>query len=176
MSAMRLGWIGTGVMGRSMCEHLLRAGHSVTVYNRSPAKYASLLDQGAVSAASPKEVAEKSDIVFSIVGFPSDVHEVMLGTEGVVRHIREGGIVVDMTTSEPTLAKSIAEEAIKRNVHVLDAPVSGGDVGARNAALSIMVGGNADAFNTVMPYFSLMGKNIRRLGEAGSGQHTKMVL
>ena len=122
------------------------------------------------------QVAQKSDIVFSIVGFPSDVNEVMLGPDGVVNNIRGGGIVVDMTTSEPSLAISIAEIGRLRNVQVMDAPVSGGDIGARNAALSIMCGGDLDAFNTVVPYFNLMGKNIRRMGEAGCGQHTKMVV
>lgn len=171
----KLGWIGTGVMGRAMCEHLLKAGHKVTVFNRTPSKYQSLLELGAVPAASPKEVAENSDIVFSIVGYPADVREVMLGEEGVIHNIRKGAIVVDMTTSEPSLATFIAQSAIEKDVYFLDAPVSGGDIGARNATLSIMVGGDIDAFNTVTPYFNILGKNIRRMGNAGAGQHTKMV-
>jgi 3-hydroxyisobutyrate dehydrogenase len=172
----RLGWVGTGVMGRSMCEHLLKAGHKVTVFNRTPAKLQTLVDIGANPASTVKEVAENSDIVFTIVGFPSDVNEVMLSSDGLIANMKEGGIIVDMTTSEPSLAKSLAESAILRNISVLDAPVSGGDVGARNATLSIMVGGNENAFNTVLPYFNIMGKNIRRMGEAGCGQHTKMVI
>eukprot|EP01041_Mallomonas_annulata_P007521 gene7521-15401_t len=171
----RIGWIGTGVMGRSMCEHLLRAGYGVTVFNRTPEKYKSLLEIGAVAARSPKEVAENSDVVFSIVGFPSDVREVMLGESGVIKNMRIGGIVVDMTTSEPSLAKLLAETALSSGVHFLDAPVSGGDIGAKNATLSIMVGGNMEAYISVLPYLNVLGKNIRRLGDSGSGQHTKMM-
>src|SRR5262245_40295207 len=136
----RIGWIGTGVMGRSMCQHLIAAGHAATVHNRSREKAQPLLDAGAAWADSPRAVAERSDVVFAIVGFPRDVREVFLGERGVVAGARAGSVLVDMTTSEPLLAREIAQAAAARGCVALDAPVSGGDVGARNATLSIMVG------------------------------------
>ena len=169
-----VGWIGTGVMGRSMCMHILEAGNEVNVYNRTKAKAEDLLSRGANWCDSPGEVAEKSDIIFTIVGYPSDVREVMFGDEGILKAVRQGSIVVDMTTSEPSLAVEIYEKAGARNVHALDAPVSGGDVGAREARLAIMVGGDRDIYERVLPVFELMGKNIRYMGGAGAGQHTKM--
>lgn len=171
----RIGWIGTGVMGRSMCRHLLAAGYPTTVYTRTREKAESLLDVGATWADSPREVASQSDIVFGIVGFPSDVREVYLGDEGVLAGLRQGGILVDMTTSRAALAIEIAERAAKCDVYAIDAPVSGGDVGAREARLSIMIGGDAQAVETVRPCFELMGKTIVHQGPAGAGQHTKMV-
>ena len=171
----RIGWIGTGVMGRWMCEHAIKKGFTATVYNRSKDKLQPLLDIGAKAAASPKAVAENSDIVFAIVGFPKDVREVFLGTDGALAGSKPGTVLVDMTTSEPTLAKEIYEAAKAKGVASLDAPVSGGDMGAKNAALSIMIGGDADGVAAVQPVFDAMGKTIVHQGPAGAGQHTKMV-
>ena len=171
----RIGWIGTGVMGRWMCQHLMTKGYSATVYNRSSDKLQPLLELGAVAAASPKEVAAKSDIVFAIVGYPKDVREVFLGTEGVLAGCAMGAILVDMTTSEPGLAKEIHAAAKAKGVYSIDAPVSGGDMGAKNAALSIMIGGEAEVVAAVQPAFEAMGKTIVHQGPPGAGQHTKMV-
>jgi 3-hydroxyisobutyrate dehydrogenase len=171
----RIGWIGTGVMGRWMCEHAMSKGFAATVYNRSRDKAQPLLDQGAKFADTPKRVAESSDVVFAIVGFPKDVREVFLGADGALAGSKPGTILVDMTTSEPGLAVEIYEAAKGKGVHALDAPVSGGDVGAKNAALSIMIGGDKAAVDAVTPIFEAMGKTIVHQGPAGSGQHTKMV-
>jgi 3-hydroxyisobutyrate dehydrogenase len=171
----RVGWIGTGVMGRSMCGHLLDAGYPVTVHNRTRASADALVEKGAVWAGTPAEVAAASDVVIAIVGYPADVREVMLGEQGALAGAREGSVLVDMTTSEPSLAVEIAEAAAAKGVGAVDAPVSGGDVGARNAALSIMVGGDEDAVERVRPLFEVMGKTIVRQGGPGAGQHTKMV-
>jgi 3-hydroxyisobutyrate dehydrogenase len=171
----RIGWIGTGVMGASMCGHLLAAGFSATVFNRTRAKAQKLLDQGARWADSPKAVAEASEAVFTIVGYPADVREVILGPGGVLAGCSPGKIVVDMTTSQPSLAVEIAQAASARGDCAIDAPVSGGDVGAREARLSIMVGGDPEAVEAVMPCFQLMGHSIVRQGGPGAGQHTKLV-
>jgi 3-hydroxyisobutyrate dehydrogenase len=171
----RIGWIGTGVMGRWMCQHAMAKGFTANVYNRSRDKAQPLVDQGATFAASPKAVAEKSDIVFAIVGFPKDVREVFLGPDGALDGSKPGTVLVDMTTSEPSLAKEIYAAAKAKGVHALDAPVSGGDVGAKNAALSIMIGGDADVVAAVAPVFEAMGKTIVHQGGPGAGQHTKMV-
>ncbi len=162
-------------MGRSMCSHLLKAGYKTSVYNRSQAKLQDLISLGASTCISPREVAKQSDIVFSMVGYPSDVEEVILGERGVLAGLAPGGIVVDMTTSRPGLAKKIAEEALNKNIVALDAPVSGGDIGAREARLSIMVGGTLEAFETLTPLWKLMGATYVYQGPAGCGQHTKMV-
>jgi 3-hydroxyisobutyrate dehydrogenase len=158
-----------------MCQHLINKGYSATVYNRSREKAQPLLDIGATFADSPKAVAEQSDMVFAIVGFPPDVREVFLGPNGALAGSKSGTVLVDMTTSEPSLAVEIYDAAKKKGVHALDAPVSGGDVGAKNAALSIMVGGDADVVDAVKPLFECMGKTIMHQGPAGAGQHTKMV-
>lgn len=171
----RVGWIGTGVMGSSMCGHLIAAGFSATVYSRTRAKAEALIAKGASWAATPKAVAENSDVVFSIVGFPSDVREVMLGAEGALAGSRPGSVLVDMTTSQPALAVEIYEAAKAMGVHSVDAPVSGGDIGARNAALSIMIGGDADVVTALQPLWAAMGKTIVHQGPAGAGQHTKTV-
>lgn len=171
----KIGWIGTGVMGRSMCGHLVDKGFAATVYTRSKEKAKDLLDKGAQWADSPKRVAEQSDIIFAIVGFPSDVREVFLGSDGALAGSKSGNILVDMTTSEPSLAEEIYEAANAKGVASVDAPVSGGDIGARNAALSIMIGGDDDAVAAVMPCFEIMGKVLKHQGKAGAGQHTKMV-
>lgn len=171
----RIGWIGTGVMGASMCGHLIEAGYQATVYNRTQSKAQPLLDKGAAWADTPRAVAEASDVVFTIVGFPQDVREVILGDDGVLGGCKEGNIVVDMTTSEPTLAVDIAMAAKARGVASIDAPVSGGDIGAREARLSIMVGGEPDAVQAVMPCLQAMGQTVVHQGPPGAGQHTKMV-
>jgi len=174
-AAARVGWIGTGVMGRSMCMHLLRAGHPVRVYTRTQSRAEELLAAGAEWADSPRSVAEQSDVVFSIVGFPQDVRDVLLGPQGAVGGLPPGGVVVDMTTSSPQLALEIEAEASRRGAFSLDAPVSGGDIGAREARLSIMVGGQEVAYRAVVPLFEKLGKTIVHQGPAGAGQHTKMV-
>jgi 3-hydroxyisobutyrate dehydrogenase len=171
----RVGWVGTGVMGRWMCQHAVQKGFSATVYNRSRDKAQPLIDLGATFADSPKAVAERSDVVFAIVGFPKDVREVFLGPTGALAGSKPGTILVDMTTSDPSLAKEIYSAAKAKGVYALDAPVSGGDVGAKNAALSIMIGGDEEVVDAVGPVFEAMGKTIVHQGPAGAGQHTKMV-
>lgn len=171
----RLGWIGTGVMGRSMCGHLLAAGYRVTVYSRTKEKSQALLERGATWAESPAAVARTSDVVFTIVGYPHDVREIYLGSEGLVASGKPGDLLVDMTTSQPSLAVEIAQRASERGITAIDAPVSGGDIGAREARLSIMIGGPEESVSRLRPLFELMGKTIERQGEAGAGQHTKMV-
>ena len=170
-----LGWIGTGVMGRSMCSHLLRGGWQVALTTRTRSKAAELEAAGGRWCASPAEVARQADVIFSIVGYPRDVRQVYLGEDGVLANARAGALLVDMTTSEPALAEEIAEKANEQGKQALDAPVSGGDIGAQNAALSIMVGGSPAAFESARPLFELLGKTIVHQGPAGSGQHTKMV-
>ncbi len=173
--ATRIGWVGTGVMGRWMCQHLMTKGYQATVYNRSQEKARPLLDAGAAWADTPRGVAERSDVVFAIVGFPRDVREVFLGPQGALAGCKPDAVLVDMTTSEPSLAREIYEASKSKGVASVDAPVSGGDVGAKNAALSIMVGGDADAVEAVRPLLECMGKTIVHQGPAGAGQHTKMV-
>lgn len=170
----RIGWIGTGVMGAAMCGHLLKAGYQAVVFNRTRSKAEGLLAMGAEWADSPKAVSEAADIVFSIVGFPHDVREVILGDRGALAGCKPGNIIVDMTTSEPALAVEIAARAAERGVASLDAPVTGGDVGAREARLSIMVGGDPAAYEAVLPCFQVMGKTVVYQGGPGRGQHTKM--
>ena len=171
----RLGWIGTGVMGQSMCGHLIAKGFATTVYNRTKAKAQGLLDKGAKWADTPKKVAEQSDVVFAIVGFPRDVREVLLGTDGALAGSKAGTVLVDMTTSEPSLAVEIHNAAKAKGVHAVDAPVSGGDVGAKEARLSIMIGGDKDIVEALQPCWESMGKTIIHQGGPGAGQHTKMV-
>ena len=171
----RIGWIGTGVMGSSMCGHLMSKGFPATVSNRTREKAQSLLEKGADWADTPKDVAEKSDVVFAIVGFPQDVREVFLGEQGALRGAKAGTILVDMTTSEPSLAVEIAEAAKEKGAFSVDAPVSGGDVGAKEARLSIMIGGEKDIVDALNPCWEAMGKTIVHQGPAGAGQHTKMV-
>jgi 3-hydroxyisobutyrate dehydrogenase len=170
----RIGWIGTGIMGNPMCGHLLDGGYGVSVFTRTRIKAQNLIDRGARWLNSPRFVAEESDIVFTMVSYPSDVREVTLGPDGVLAGLKKGCIVVDMTTSSPGLAEEIHAEAASKERLTLDAPVSGGDIGARNATLSIMVGGDRTAFDRVLPLFKLMGDKINYMGGAGKGQHTKM--
>ena len=171
----RIGWIGTGVMGHRMAGHLMAKGYAATVYSRTKAKAQPLLDKGASWGATPQEVAQKSDVVFAIVGFPKDVREVFLGTDGALAGAKAGSVLVDMTTSEPSLAVEIYEAAKAKSVHAVDAPVSGGDVGAKEARLSIMIGGDKEVVEALQPCWEAMGKTIVHQGGPGSGQHTKAV-
>jgi 3-hydroxyisobutyrate dehydrogenase len=170
-----VGWIGTGVMGLPMCRNLLTAGYPVNVHNRSRNRAEGLIEAGATWRPSPAEVAADANVIFSIVGFPSDVREVILGADGVLSGARPGSVIVDMTTSEPSLAEEIHEAARARDVDALDAPVSGGDIGARDAALVVMVGGSEPAFQRVLPLLEKLGREIVYAGGPGAGQHTKMV-
>jgi 3-hydroxyisobutyrate dehydrogenase len=174
MAKVKVGWIGTGVMGRSMCGHLLRAGYPVTLYTRSPDKAQALVDAGASWQRCPREVAERSDVVFTMVGFPSDVEQVYLAPEGILAGAKPGAAICDMTTSEPSLAVRIHAQAAAKGVASIDAPVSGGDVGAREAKLAIMVGAEKQAFEAILPLLQKMGETIALMGGPGAGQHTKM--
>jgi 3-hydroxyisobutyrate dehydrogenase len=169
-----LGWIGTGVMGAAMLACLQKAGYASVVYTRTKAKAKPLLEAGAQWADSPRAVAEQCAVVFTIVGFPNDVREVYLEDDGLLAGAQQGAILVDMTTTEPSLAQEIYRRARSQRAHTVDAPVSGGDVGAKNGTLSIMVGGDEPAVAAVLPLLEVMGKNIVHQGEAGAGQHTKM--
>lgn len=172
---MKIGWIGTGVMGRQMAGHLLSAGHELTVSNRTREKAGPHLERGAKWVATPREVAGECPIVFTMLGYPDDVREVVLGKSGVLSSLARGGLIIDCTTSSPSLAVEIAAAAKAKGIDTLDAPVSGGDIGARNATLSFMVGGEQPAFDRAKPLFEKMGKTIVLQGGPGSGQHTKMV-
>ena len=172
--ALRIGWIGTGVMGLSMAGHLQAAGWPLTIYSRTRSKAAPLLDRGAQWADSPRAVAATSDVVFSIVGFPADVEEVMLGENGALAGLAPGGILCDMTTSSPSLARRMSEAAAARGCSALDAPVTGGDVGAREARLSIFVGGDSAALARIRPCLERMGQRILHCGAAGMGQQGKL--
>ncbi|HSG71094.1 MAG TPA: NAD(P)-dependent oxidoreductase, partial [Planctomycetaceae bacterium] len=171
----KIGWIGTGVMGQSMVGHLMDAGFEAVIYSRTKSKAEALIAKGAGWADSPKAVAESADVIFSIVGFPADVREVMLGENGALAGCKSGNILVDMTTSEPSLAVEIYEAARAKGVASVDAPVSGGDVGAKNGTLSIMIGGDKEIVEALQPCWDAMGKTIVHQGDAGAGQHTKMV-
>lgn len=169
-----IGFIGTGVMGKSMAGHLLKAGYQLVVYNRTREKAVELLNQGAGWADSPREIAGKCNVIFTIVGYPKDVEEVYLGEQGLITNGSPNTYVIDMTTSTPTLAAKIHSEAKKKNIFAVDAPVSGGDIGAQEARLSIMVGGDEAVFEKLKQLFQLLGTNIVYQGKAGAGQHTKM--
>ncbi len=169
-----IGFIGTGVMGKSMAGHLLEAGYALNVFTRTASKAKDLLDRGAKWCDSVRELTQNSDIVITIVGFPADVEDIYFDRDGIIANCRQGGYLIDMTTSSPGLAVRISKAALKKGAMALDAPVSGGDVGAREARLSIMAGGDAQAFTDMLPVFRVMGKNIVYQGPAGSGQHTKM--
>ena len=173
-STTRLGWIGTGVMGLSMCGHLLGKGYRVTVHNRTKTKAQPLLDKGAQWADSPKAVSAPSQVIFTMVGYPRDVRDVYFGDDGVLAGVKSGSVVIDMSTTEPSLSKEIYAAAKAKGVDAIDAPVSGGDVGARNATLSIMVGGDAGAVERVRPLLEALSKTIVHQGGAGAGQHAKL--
>lgn len=169
-----IAFVGTGVMGAAMAGHLLDAGYPLVVFNRTAQKAQSLVERGARFAASAGEAASQAAITITMVGYPYDVEEVYFGADGIIERAPEGALLIDMTTSTPTLAVRIAEAAAARGLFALDAPVSGGDVGARNATLTIMAGGPADAFARALPLFEVMGKTYTHMGDAGAGQHTKM--
>lgn len=169
----KIGFIGLGVMGGAMAEHLLEAGFELTVYNRTKKKAETLLSKGAKWADTPAAAAKNSDVVITMVGYPEDVEEVYLGKDGILE-AKTGGYVIDMTTSSPKLAKKIYDAAAKKGIASVDAPVSGGDIGARNATLVIMAGGDEKAFHALAPIFDALGKTVRYFGAAGSGQYTKM--
>ena len=169
----RVGFIGLGNMGQSMAGHILEAGYPLNVYNRTPAKANDLLRRGAVWFADPGKLAGASDVVITIVGYPNDVEEVYLGENGILASA-QGLLLIDMTTSSPELARRIAQTAAERGCRALDAPVSGGDIGARDAKLAIMVGGDPEVFDAALPILKLMGSNIVLQGGPGAGQHTKM--
>lgn len=169
-----IGFIGLGVMGKSMAVNLLKAGFKVIVYTRTKEKASELLSQGAEWASAPKEIAQIANVIITMVGYPSDVEEIYFGENGLIENGKKGTHLIDMTTSTPSLAMRIAEEAKKRGMQSLDAPVSGGDIGARDAKLTIMVGGDRKAFEAVRPIFDIIGSNVVHQGPAGSGQHTKM--
>lgn len=169
-----IGFIGTGVMGKSIVKHLLSAGHKVSIFTRTKEKAQVLIDMGANWAQSPGEVASKVDVVFIMVGYPSDVEEVFYSEQGIFVNGKTGLLVVDLTTSKPTLAIELYEKALTYGMSLLDAPVSGGDVGAKLGKLSIMVGGDKEVFDSIYPLFKLFGEHIVYQGNAGAGQHTKM--
>lgn len=171
---MNIGWIGTGVMGAPMAGHLQEDGHQLFVHNRTRSKAENLLENGAIWCDSPAAVAEQSKVLFTIVGMPDDVEQVYLGEDGVLSNQPECQIVVDMTTSQPQLAERISDRAQELGVQSIDAPVSGGDVGAREGTLAIMCGGPKDAFDEVYPLLERMGDTVEYMGGPGSGQHTKM--
>ena len=175
MSKETIAFIGTGVMGRSMAGHLQNAGYPLNVYNRTKSKTDDLVAAGATWCDTPGAAATGADIIITIVGFPKDVEEVYLSEDGILANAKSGSLIIDMTTSSPTLAKKIAEAAYEKGIGSLDAPVSGGDLGAKEARLSIMVGGSQEDFDRALPAFEIMGKNIQLQGPAGSGQYTKMV-
>ncbi len=170
----RIGFMGTGVMGKSMVSHLLKAGYKVTIYNRTRAKTKDLIHQGAVWRDNIAEVAAHSDLIITMVGYPEDVAEVYLEKEGIIENARPGTYLIDMTTSAPGLARKIYDKALAKGMFALDAPVSGGDVGAREASLTIMAGGDQAVFEAVKPVLSCLGTNIILQGGAGAGQNTKM--
>ncbi|MEC2072863.1 NAD(P)-dependent oxidoreductase [Alkalihalophilus marmarensis] len=170
-----IGFIGLGVMGKSMAKNLMKKGFSVNAYTRTKSKAEDLIEEGCTWCESATEAAEKADVIITMLGFPSEVKEIYFGEEGLLNKAREGSILIDMSTSSPTLAKEIAEAADKHQMTALDAPVSGGDIGAREARLTIMVGGNEEAYNKALPVFQAMGTNVVLQGGPGMGQYTKMV-
>ena len=169
-----VGFIGTGVMGNAMAGHLMDAGYELVVYNRTASKADNLVARGARYEETPARVAEQCSVIVSMVGYPADVAEVYLGAEGIIAHAQENALLIDMTTSSPSLAREIFEAASQAGIHALDAPVSGGDVGAKNATLTIMVGGDRADFKRALPYFQVMGSSFSLHGSAGAGQHCKM--
>ena len=170
----RIGWIGTGIMGRPMCGHVLSGGYRTSIYNRTKSKAEELINKGAMWCTSPEEVAKNSDIIITILGYPEDVREVYFGKEGIFTSLKSGTVLVDMTTTEPSLSIEIYNKAKDNGVYAVDAPVSGGDIGAHNAKLSIMVGGDEEIVSSIIPLLKLMGHQIVYEGGPGAGQHTKV--
>jgi 3-hydroxyisobutyrate dehydrogenase len=169
-----VGFIGTGVMGRSMASHILSGGYKLLVSNRTKKSADTLVEKGAIWKESIADLAKEADVIITIVGYPNDVEDIYFREDGILNNCKKGTIVIDMTTSKPSLAQRIFNEAKSKGIAALDAPVSGGDIGARGGKLTIMVGGDKEAFEKVTPVFRLMGSSINLLGEAGAGQHTKM--
>lgn len=169
----KVAWIGTGVMGKPMALHLAQAGYEVTAYNRTHSKALELQDSVRV-VDNIIDCVKEADLVFTIVGFPQDVREVYFKEDGILNHVKEGAIVIDMTTSSPALAKEIYTAALNKNVHALDAPVTGGDKGAREKTLSIMVGGSEKVYQEVVDTLEILGSTVTYMGKAGNGQHTKL--
>lgn len=174
MKGKNIGFIGLGVMGASMADNLMKNGFTLGVSNRTKSRGDALVEKGAKWFDTTAAIAAWADVMITMVGFPQDVEQVYLHQDGILNHMREGSIVIDMTTSKPSLARTIAQQAAQTGIAALDAPVSGGDVGAKNATLSIMVGGDEAAYQAALPLFEAMGKSVTHLGQAGSGQHTKM--
>lgn len=170
----KIGFVGTGVMGKSMATNLIAAGYDVYIYTRTKEKASSLLKQGAIWKESVAILATEVDVVITIVGYPSDVEEVYFGEKGIIENAKAGSHLIDMTTSSPKLAEKIATQASKHGITAIDAPVSGGDIGAKNGSLAIMVGGDSNGFSTILPILEVLGENIVHQGPAGAGQHTKM--
>lgn len=169
-----IGFIGIGVMGKSMASNLIKAGYKVNVYNRTKERATELISAGATWKDTPKDIAESCNVIITMLGYPKDVEEVYFGDQGLIDNAKLGTYLIDMTTSSPLLAKQIAQVAQSKGLYTLDAPVSGGDIGAREAKLSIMVGGDEKAYNAMKPIFEVLGTNIQHLGLAGAGQDTKM--
>ncbi len=169
-----IGWIGTGVMGNSMLTHIIDKGYETCVFTRTREKADNVISKGSQWCSSIPALCERADLIFTMVGFPADVRQVYLSRDGLLNHARPGSVLVDMTTTSPSIAVEIYETAVSKKMHFLDAPVSGGDVGARNATLSVMVGGNHSVFEAVEPFFAILGRKIIYQGKAGSGMHTKM--
>ncbi|MGJ9459446.1 NAD(P)-dependent oxidoreductase [Oceanobacillus sp. CF4.6] len=169
-----IGFIGTGVMGKSIVGNLMNAGYSVNVYTRTKDKAQDLIDNGAIWIDTVAELASSSEVIITMVGYPSDVEEVYYGDAGILNNAQAGSFTIDMTTSKPSLAKEIYEKAKEKKLSALDAPVSGGDIGAKSGNLAIMVGGEEDAYATLLPLFEVIGENIILQGDAGAGQYTKM--
>ncbi len=169
-----IGFVGTGVMGKSMAANLMDAGYSVIVYSRTKQKAQELLKNGAEWMDTIAKLASSSDIIITMVGYPSDLEDIYYGEYGILESAKPGTFTVDMTTSKPSLAKEIYKKAKEKNIYALDAPVSGGDIGAKSGKLAIMVGGDEEAFTNILPLFEIMGENIILQGSAGAGQYTKM--
>ncbi|MFD1038319.1 NAD(P)-dependent oxidoreductase [Virgibacillus byunsanensis] len=169
-----IGIIGTGVMGKSMVTNLQKAGYQINLYTRTKSKAQPLINNGATWKNSVSELTESADVIITMVGYPSDVEEVYFGNEGILENAKPSTYVIDMTTSKPSLAEEIYKQALTKRIHAIDAPVSGGDIGAKNGTLAIMAGGDEEAFNTVLPIFQILGENIVLQGKAGAGQHTKL--
>jgi 3-hydroxyisobutyrate dehydrogenase len=174
MKYKKIGWIGTGIMGNPMAKHLVNAGYKLNVYNRTKEKAAELISMGSTWLDSPAEIATSSDVIVTIIGFPKDVEECYFGEQGIFQKIKPGTLLIDMTTTKPSLAIKISERAGKAGAEFIDAPVSGGQVGATAGTLSIMTGGKKEVVDSVLPLFQAFGKNIVYQGKAGAGQHTKM--
>ena len=170
----KIAWIGTGVMGNAMVSHLINAGYSCELYNRSQEKMLNLKDKAKL-CSSIKDAIQDADVIFTMVGYPKDVYEVYCSEEGILNHCKKNALCIDMTTSAPALAVELSQIAKSKGIRLLDAPVSGGDIGAKNATLSIMVGGDEYDYNEALTYFNLMGKQVTHIGPHGSGQHCKMV-